>query len=128
MRITNARIIDLDNDEASAPTTITVQDGVIESIEGDGSTLSGVVSSAWSCAVPNSGVAACMFHSCSETSSAGPSRFDAGAFAFLSASSENMMLDSALRVVGSRVANSASCTRTPAPVRALSRLDLPALV
>ena len=31
-------------------------------------------------------------------------------------------------VVGSNVANRASCTRTPAPVSALSRLDLPALV
>ena len=35
MRITNARIIDLDKDEASAPTTITVRDGVIESIGSD---------------------------------------------------------------------------------------------
>ena len=34
----------------------------------------------------------------------------------------------ARRVVGSRVANSASSTSTPAPVSALSRLDLPALV
>ena len=32
------------------------------------------------------------------------------------------------RVVGSRVANRASSTRTPAPVSRLSRLDLPALV
>ncbi|CFS08108.1 Uncharacterised protein [Mycobacterium tuberculosis] len=36
--------------------------------------------------------------------------------------------NSARLVVGSRVANSASCTSTPAPVSALSRLDLPALV
>ena len=36
--------------------------------------------------------------------------------------------NSARRVVGSRVANNASCTSTPAPVSALSRLDLPALV
>ncbi|SLH25252.1 Uncharacterised protein [Mycobacteroides abscessus subsp. abscessus] len=35
---------------------------------------------------------------------------------------------SARRVVGSRVANSASCTRTPEPVSAFIRLDLPALV
>ena len=35
---------------------------------------------------------------------------------------------SAFRTVGSRVANSASSTSTPAPVSALSRLDLPALV
>ena len=35
---------------------------------------------------------------------------------------------SARRTVGSRVANSASSTRTPAPVIRLSRLDLPALV
>ena len=34
----------------------------------------------------------------------------------------------ARRVVGSRVANSASSTSTPAPVSRLSRLDLPALV
>ena len=32
------------------------------------------------------------------------------------------------RVVGSRVANRASSTSTPAPVSRLSRLDLPALV
>src|SRR2546430_865258 len=35
---------------------------------------------------------------------------------------------SARRTAGSRVANSASSTRTPAPVSTLSRLDLPALV
>jgi len=35
MRITNARVIDLDNDQASEPTTIALRDGVIESIGPD---------------------------------------------------------------------------------------------
>ena len=61
-------------------------DMVIESIallRGGGS--SGVVSSAWSCEVPNSGVSACMFHRCWS----GASGFSLGVAAFISDSSEN---------------------------------------
>ena len=72
---------------------------VIDSIDCAGSIFSGVVSSAWSWAVPNSGVAACMSQSWLDTSSSLAAGGVGVAAVFISASSENMIDASALRPV-----------------------------